>query len=221
MKPTKVDPLIKKAIWHTHKISEIIGTADHSSLSNLAWTSSGHSGTASKLAGFDASGLASEYSTDHNDTTNKQGGTTNEYYHLTSAEHTVVGNTSGTNTGDQSASDFNHDDLSNISGGGVGEYNHITDAEYTVLGNTSGTNTGDQQGDGVTITGAGTAGDPFVAVGGGGGEDSIVIDNGDGTATVYTVIAQVVNIEEEKNTIAEQVEEKDKLEKLLDNLSKL
>lgn len=36
----------------------------------------------------------------HNDTTGKQGGTTNEYYHLTSAQHTVVQNTSGTNTGD-------------------------------------------------------------------------------------------------------------------------
>ena len=39
----------------------------------------------------------------HNDTTGKQGGTTNEYYHLTSAQHTVVQNTSGTNTGDETA----------------------------------------------------------------------------------------------------------------------
>lgn len=51
---------------------------------------------------------------------------------------------SGSNTGDQSAGDFNHDDLANISGGGVGEYNHITDAELTVLQATSGVNTGDQ-----------------------------------------------------------------------------
>lgn len=38
--------------------------------------------------------------TDHNDLENMQGGTTAEYYHITAAEHTVVGNTSGTNTGD-------------------------------------------------------------------------------------------------------------------------
>lgn len=37
----------------------------------------------------------------HNDTTWKQGGTTNEYYHLTSAQYTVVQNTSWTNTWDQ------------------------------------------------------------------------------------------------------------------------
>ncbi len=79
----------------------------------------------------------------HNDTTSKQGGTTNEYYHLTSAQYTVVENTSGTNTGDQAAGDFNHDDLANISGT-PSQYNHPTDAQMTVLGNTSGTNTGDQ-----------------------------------------------------------------------------
>ena len=37
----------------------------------------------------------------HNALSGLQGGTTNEYYHLTSAEYTVVQNTSGTNTGDQ------------------------------------------------------------------------------------------------------------------------
>lgn len=41
--------------------------------------------------------------------------------------------------------------------------NFVTDAEKTVIGNTSGTNSGDQVGDGVTITGTGTVGDPFVA----------------------------------------------------------
>lgn len=47
--------------------------------------------------------------------------------------------------------------------------NYVTDAQATVIGNTSGTNTGDQVGDGTTITGAGTVGDPFVAVAGGSG----------------------------------------------------
>ncbi len=38
------------------------GTTDHAALaSNLAWTTSGHTGTASRLAGFDASGVAALY----------------------------------------------------------------------------------------------------------------------------------------------------------------
>ena len=41
---------------------------------------------------------------DHNLLTSLQGGTAGEYYHLTSAQNTVVGNTSGTNTGDQDLS---------------------------------------------------------------------------------------------------------------------
>ena len=39
-------------------------------------------------------------STLHNDLAGLQGGTSNEYYHLTSAKYAIVGNTSGTNTGD-------------------------------------------------------------------------------------------------------------------------
>jgi hypothetical protein len=41
--------------------------------------------------------------------------------------------------------------------------NYVTNGEKVVIGNTSGENTGDQEGDGVTIMGSGTAGDPFVA----------------------------------------------------------
>lgn len=41
--------------------------------------------------------------TEHNNLAGLQGGTTSEYYHLTSAEHTVVQNTSNTNTGDETA----------------------------------------------------------------------------------------------------------------------
>jgi len=40
---------------------------------------------------------------EHNNTTGIQGGSLTERYHLTAAEHTVVGNTSGVNTGDQNA----------------------------------------------------------------------------------------------------------------------
>lgn len=37
------------------------GTSDHTSLTNLAWTSSGHTGTASRIAGFNGAGAAAEY----------------------------------------------------------------------------------------------------------------------------------------------------------------
>jgi len=59
----------------------------------------------------------------HNDTTEKQGGTAGEYYHLTAAEKTVVENTSGTNTGDQSSGDFDHNSL-------VNTHNLTTDIPY-------------------------------------------------------------------------------------------
>jgi hypothetical protein len=52
--------------------------------------------------------------------------------------------------------------------------NYVTAAEKTIIGNTSGTNTGDQVGDGTTITGTGTAGDPFVASASGSGSGDVV-----------------------------------------------
>ena len=62
--------------------------------------------------------------------------------------------------------------------------NYVTDAEALIIGNTSGTNTGDQVADGVTITGNGTVGNPFVAV------DSGDSSGGSITATVgQTVVA--------------------------------
>jgi hypothetical protein len=64
----------------------------------------------------------------------------------------------------------------------------ITSTDITNLGNLSGTNSGDQVGDGVTITGAGTVADPFVAVvGGGGGAGSGEIEDL-GERTVGTCI---------------------------------
>ena len=59
-------------------------------------------------------------------------------------------------------------DMDNMAEGATNKI--LSGAERTILGNTSGTNTGDQEGDGVTITGVGTSGDPFVAVGGGSGD---------------------------------------------------
>ena len=71
----------------------------------------------------------------HNETTGLQGGTADQYYHLTSAESTIVGNTSNTNTGDQSASDFDHDGLTgkDIAGTGV-TYGHINATTQTISG---------------------------------------------------------------------------------------
>ncbi|NOR85400.1 hypothetical protein GQ473_04725, partial [archaeon] len=54
---------------------------------------------------FTASGVPN-----HNDTGGIQGGTANEYYHLTSAEQTIVNNTSGTNTGDDPADDTTYNE---------------------------------------------------------------------------------------------------------------
>ena len=52
----------------------------------------------------------------HNYMIGLQGGNgTDEFYHLTSAQHTIVGNTQGTNTGDQTSSDFTHDSLQGVS----------------------------------------------------------------------------------------------------------
>lgn len=48
--------------------------------------------------------------------------------------------------------------------------NYVTDAQLVVITNTSGANTGDQVADGVTITGTGTIGNPFVAIPGGSGD---------------------------------------------------
>ena len=59
-------------------------------------------------------------------------------------------------------------DMDNMAEGATNKI--LSGAERTILGNTSGTNTGDQEGDGVTITGVGTSGDPFVAVGGESGD---------------------------------------------------
>ena len=50
--------------------------------------------------------VASPLQTLHNDLPGLQGGVSGQYYHLTSAQYTVVGNTSGTNTGDQNLSNL-------------------------------------------------------------------------------------------------------------------
>jgi hypothetical protein len=74
--------------------------------------------------------LSSGAGIDHNTLSNLQGGTTNEYYHLTSAQATVVANTSGTNTGDQALP--TRDSLG-------------LDTDDTVtFANLSGSNTGDE-----------------------------------------------------------------------------
>lgn len=48
----------------TTQFSTTVAT-NHASLSNLAWTTSNHTGGVSKLAGFDASGVATEYTEDN------------------------------------------------------------------------------------------------------------------------------------------------------------
>jgi len=68
--------------------------------------------------------------------------------YVTDAEKVVIGNTTGTNTGDQSLDNYfettvdNMDDITNGTTY-VKTENNLTDAYITVLNNTSGTNTGD------------------------------------------------------------------------------
>ena len=104
--------------------------------------------------------FSQEVLTNHNFLNGLQGGTTNEYYHLTSAEKTVVQATSGTNTGDVTITDsstidlnltgqnltasviqegINHNNLQNV---GINTHSQI-DAALNRLATTSGTNTGD------------------------------------------------------------------------------
>ena len=61
-------------------------------------------------------------STNHNSLTNIQGGTTNEYYHLTNERYTFLSTLTDV-----------HNDLSNIQGGTTDEYYHLTNERYTFL----------------------------------------------------------------------------------------
>ena len=88
--------------------------------------------------------ITTPYVTQHNDLPGLQGGSSGEEYHLTYAKAVVVNNTSNTNTGDETISTIK------------------TKLGITTL---SGSNTGDQVADGISITGAGTVGSPFTAVG--------------------------------------------------------
>lgn len=49
--------------------------------------------------------------------------------YVTDAEKTVLGNTSGVNTGDQESSDFQHGELLGLQGGTTDEYYHLTAAQ--------------------------------------------------------------------------------------------
>lgn len=56
-------------------------------------------------------GFTPAIATEHNTLSGLQGGSAGEYYHLTSAQYTVVGNTSGTNTGDVTVADSSEIDF--------------------------------------------------------------------------------------------------------------
>ena len=66
------------------------------------------------------SSIADLQTKSHNLLTSMQGGTTNEYYHLTAAQYASLG------VG-------NHNDLAAKQGGTTNEYYHLTAAEYTNL----------------------------------------------------------------------------------------
>lgn len=66
--------------------------------------------------------LPGAHSHNHNDLTVIQGGTTNEYYHLTLAEYGALGGLPA------------HNDTTSKQGGTAGEYYHLTSAEHSALG---------------------------------------------------------------------------------------
>ena len=101
--------------------------------------------------------------TNHNSLNGIQGGTTNEYNHLTNLQVSNLNNQSGTNTGDVTVTDsstidftltgqaltgsviqsgITHNNLGSLQGGTAGQYNHLTNSELAVVQATSGTNTG-------------------------------------------------------------------------------
>jgi len=59
--------------------------------------------------------------------------------YVTDAQLVVIGNTSGTNTGDDPLSDHDTSDLADTT-----DYRYVTDAQLATIGDTSGVNTGDQ-----------------------------------------------------------------------------
>lgn len=81
-----------------------------------------------------------------------------------------------------------HEDLTDLQGGTTGEHYHLTDAELTVVQNTSGVNTGDQVADGITITGTGTALDPFATTLNKYNQDFILSDWVNDSSIYYTLI---------------------------------
>lgn len=64
--------------------------------------------------------IGSTGAADHNTLNNLQGGSSNQYYHLTLAAYTA-------------ATAYLHNALNGIQGGAVGEYYHFTTAEHTLL----------------------------------------------------------------------------------------
>lgn len=56
---TEVVPIVQSSVTKQVAVSDI-GTKDHTALSNLAWASSGHTGTASNFAAFSGAGAADE-----------------------------------------------------------------------------------------------------------------------------------------------------------------
>lgn len=96
MPSIQIDPLVDgDLVMHSHVASDITGLTSHDAVtvtdtSSVDLTLSGQALSAAVIPG----GVA------HNSLGSLQGGTTGQYYHLTSAQATVVGNTSGTNSGD-------------------------------------------------------------------------------------------------------------------------
>lgn len=99
--------------------AEVLSTSQATALLNAVVGDSGSGGTKGLVPAPSAGDAAANkflkasglwVTPAHNDLGSLQGGTSGEYYHLTSAQATVVGNTSGTNSGDQTSATLSYDD---------------------------------------------------------------------------------------------------------------
>lgn len=125
---------------------------DHSVLTNLDWLNTGHTGTASSVAGFNGSGVATEYALDtdltsvsgSDDTVPSAKATKTALDLKVVANADIVGATKTKITYDAKGLVTSGADATTADIADSTNKRYVSDAQLTVIGNTSGTNTGDQ-----------------------------------------------------------------------------
>lgn len=149
-----VDKILGEPLMHTHDVADITGLTSHDPV-----TIADSSSVDLSLSGQQISAAVIPGGVSHNSLASLQGGTSGQYYHLTSAQATVVGNTSGTNSGDVTLASPNHGlgltgqvitmgtpssiTTSSTNAVTTTSHTHAITGFATGSGSASGTNTGD------------------------------------------------------------------------------